>query len=113
YDVKLGNFTGGSVNAVTKSGTNDLHGSIYGYGRNQTFVGKSIDGQKKSIGSDFYDYQTGFTLGGPIIKNRLFFFVNGEITRRQEPTFYNAGDHGAAITLSEAQAISNQFKNKY
>ena len=113
YDVKLGNFTGGSVNAVTKSGTNDLHGSIYGYGRNQTFVGKSIDGQKKSIGSDFYDYQTGFTLGGPIIKNKLFFFVNGEITRRQEPTFYNAGDPGAAITLSEAQAISNQFKNKY
>jgi len=113
YDVKLGNFTGGSVNAVTKSGTNDFHGSIYGYGRNQAFVGKSVDGQKKSIGSDFHDYQTGFTLGGPIIKNKLFFFVNGELTRRQEPTFYNAGDPGAAISIADAEAISNQFKTKY
>ena len=87
YDVKIGNFTGGAVNAVTKSGTNQLHGSVYGYGRNGSMVGKSVDGQKTSIGSDFHDYQTGFSLGGPIVKNKLLFFVNGELTRRQEPTF--------------------------
>ena len=110
YDVKLGNFTGGSVNAVTKSGSNDFHGSAYGYGRNQALVGKSIDGKKTSIGSDFYDYQYGATLSGPIIKNKLFFIVNGEVTRRQEPTFYNAGDAGAAITLEEARQISAAYK---
>ncbi len=113
YDVKIGNFTGGSVNAVTKSGTNDFHGSIYGYGRNEALVGKSVDGLKTKIGSDFHDYQTGFTIGGPIMKNHLFFFLNGEITRQQMPTFYNAGDPGAAITVAEAQKISNFLKTNY
>jgi len=113
YDVKLGNFTGGSVNAVTKSGTNDIHGSVYGYGRNQTLMGKSVDGQKKKIGSDFYDYQYGATIGGPIIKNKLFYIVNFEQTRRQEPTFYNAGDPGSAVTVADATSIYNQLKTKY
>ncbi len=110
YDVKLGNFTGGSVNAVTKSGSNDIHGSVYGYGRNQSLVGKSVDGQKTKIGSDFYDYQYGATLSGPIIKNKLFFIVNGEITRRQEPTFFNAGDKGAAVTVADAQRIAAAYQ---
>lgn len=113
YDVKIGNFTGGSVNAVTKSGTNDFHGSIYGYGRNEALVGKSVDGLKTKIGSDFHDYQTGFTIGGPITKDHLFFFLNAELTRQQMPTFYNAGDPGAAITLAEAQQVSDFLKTNY
>ncbi|HEX6429394.1 MAG TPA: TonB-dependent receptor, partial [Niastella sp.] len=112
YDVKLGNFTGGSVNAVTKSGTNEFHGSVYGYGRTQALMGKSVDGRKTKIGSDFHDYQYGATIGGPIIKNKAFFIVNFEQTRRQEPTFYNVGDPGAAITLTEAQKISAQLQSK-
>lgn len=112
YDVKLGNFTGGSVNAVTKSGTNDFHGSIYGYGRNEGLTGKSVDGLKTKIGSDFYDYQEGATISGPIAKNKAFFIVNFEQTRRQEPTFYNAGDPGAAITIADAQAIQAQLQSK-
>ncbi len=113
YDVRLGNFTGGSINAVTKSGANDFHGSVYGYGRNQTLVGKSNDALHTKIGSDFYDYQYGASVGGPIIKNKAFFFVNGEITRRQEPTFYNAGDAGAAISVADAEAIRNNLITKY
>ncbi|RZK27339.1 MAG: carboxypeptidase regulatory-like domain-containing protein, partial [Hymenobacter sp.] len=76
FDVKLGNFTGGSINAVTRSGTNDFHGSVYGYGRNQNITGRSVDGADNRIGSSYHDYQTGFRLGGPIVKNKLFFFVN-------------------------------------
>ncbi len=113
YDVKLGNFTGGSVNAVTKSGSNTVHGSVYGYGRNQSLVGKSVDGQKTKIGSTFHDYQFGATISGPLVKNKAFFIVNFEQTRRQEPTFYNAGDPGAAMTLAEGQQIVNQLKTKY
>ena len=113
YDAKLGNFTGGSVNAVTKSGTNNFHGSVYAFGRNQTLMGKSVDGQKKSIGSDFYDYQYGATVSGPIMKNKAFFIVNFEQTRRQEPTFYNAGDPGAAVDVATAQSIRNNLLNKY
>jgi hypothetical protein len=113
FDVKQGNFTGGSVNAVTKSGTNDIHGSIYGYGRSQALVGKSVDGLKTKIGSDFHDYQWGATISGPIAKNKIFYIVNFEQTRRQEPTFYNAGDPGSAVTVADATSIYNQLKSKY
>lgn len=113
YDVKIGNFTGGSVNAVTKSGTNAYHGSIYSYGRNQSLVGKSVDGTKSKIGADFYDYQYGATIGGPIVKNKAFFILNYEHTDRQEPSTYNIGDPGAALTLSEAQQIVNRLQTQY
>ncbi|WP_121353385.1 TonB-dependent receptor [Flavisolibacter nicotianae] len=113
YEVKLGNFTGGSVNAVTKSGSNTVHGSLYGYGRSQALMGKSVDGLKTKIGSDFHDYQYGATISGPIVKNKAFYIFNFEQTRRQEPTFYNAGDPGAAITLADAQAIKSNLLSKY
>lgn len=111
FDVKLGNFTGGSVNAVTKSGSNDIHGSAYFYLRNQALMGKSVDGLKTKIGSDFHEYQYGASISGPIIKNKAFFFFNFEQTRRQEPTFYNIGDPGAAITATEAQQIYNKLQS--
>ncbi|PAM96134.1 hypothetical protein B4N84_03885, partial [Flavobacterium sp. IR1] len=91
-------------------GTNEVHGSVYAYGRNQSLMGKSVDGLKTKIGSDFYDYQTGATISGPITKNKAFFIVNYEMTRRQEPTFYNVGDPGAAISSTEATQIANKLQ---
>ncbi len=111
YDVKLGNFTGGSINAVTRSGTNDFHGSVYGYGRNQAITGRSIDGNNAKIGSAYHDYQTGFRIGGPIIKNKLFFFTNAEIARRTEPQFYAAGTPGSPVTLDLAQKLANKLNS--
>ncbi|GAC1368907.1 MAG: carboxypeptidase regulatory-like domain-containing protein [Hymenobacter sp.] len=113
YDVKLGNFTGGSINAVTRSGTNDFHGSVYGYGRNQDVTGKSIDGSESKIGSTYHDYQTGFRVGGPLVKNKVFFFTNAEIARRQEPQFYGAGQAGSPVTVDLAQRISDKLQNTY
>jgi Carboxypeptidase regulatory-like domain len=113
YDVKLGNFTGGSVNAVTKSGSNDFHGSVYNYGRDQTLMGKSVDGLNTSIGSLFHDKQQGVTLSGALVKNKAFFIINYETTDRQEPTSYNIGDPGAAITLAEAQQVVDKLQTKY
>jgi len=111
YDVRLGNFTGGSINAVTRSGTNDFHGSIYSYGRNQVITGKSIDGTSSKIGDKYGDYQNGFRLGGPIVKDKLFFFVNGELARRNEPQFYAAGAPGSPVTVDLAQQITAKLNN--
>lgn len=113
FDVKLGNFTGGSINAVTRSGTNDFHGSIYSFGRNQAITGKSVDGTSSKIGSSYGDYQNGFRLGGPIVKDRLFFFVNGELARRTEPVFYGAGTPGANVSTDLANLLRTSVQQRY
>nr|WP_295866348.1 carboxypeptidase regulatory-like domain-containing protein [uncultured Chitinophaga sp.] len=117
YDVKIGNFTGGSINAVTKSGTNEVHGSLYAYGRNSSLVGPDRTGTEleKKMPSSFYDYQTGISAGFPIIRNKLFFFTNEEITRRQDPTQQVAGSVAAAGILDQADAdnIRSYLLKKY
>lgn len=112
FDVTLGNFAGGGVNAVTRSGTNKVEGSAYFFGRNQNTVGKSVDGLNTKA-ADFYDTQYGIRLGAPIIKDKLFFFINGEMGRRQEPTTLNVGDPGSVLTLADAQSISNALQTRY
>jgi len=74
FDVSKGNFTGASINAVTKSGTNEFRGAYYDYSTDEDNVG-SLNGAKPS---QFSDETTGFVLGGPIIKDKLFFFVSRE-----------------------------------
>lgn len=89
FDVRQTGFTGGLINAVTKSGTNAFSGSLYGYFRNQdlTRSGELATGAQPlgPIG-DFQRAQGGFTLGGPIMRDKLFFFMNGEFERREIPT---------------------------
>ena len=72
FDVRQGNFGGLLINAVTKTGTNEFHGTTYGYTRNQSL------GRSQPYLTDFKQQQYGFSLGGPILKDRLFFFVNPE-----------------------------------
>ena len=79
FDVRHSGFTGGAINAVTKSGTNDYHASVYDYFTNQELQGHSVDDATLSI-SKFLNHTVGVSVGGPIIKNKLFFFVNGEYT---------------------------------
>ncbi|WP_143304447.1 TonB-dependent receptor [Chitinophaga vietnamensis] len=112
FDVKIGNFLGGSVNAVTRSGTNEFHGSVYGYGRTAGMVGKNNAGDGSKLPSDFHDYQAGVRLGFPIIKDKLFFFTNEEITRRVDPVILAAGSPDAAAILSadDAAAITAKMK---
>ena len=115
YDVKIGNFTGGSVNAVTRSGTNSFTGSVYAYGRNAAITGKDKAGTLGKMDNEFKDYQAGVRLGFPIIKNKLFFFTNEEITRRTEPTQLMAGKAETAQILSaeDATAIRNETISRY
>lgn len=113
YDVKVGNFTGGSINAVTRTGTNQVKGSVYAYGRNAALTGPNNAGDGSSIPSDYSDFQTGFRLGLPLIKNKLFLFTNEEITKRNEPIFYAAGDKGTIIDAATAGQISSYLKTNY
>lgn len=110
YDVKIGNFTGGSINAVTRSGTNEVQGSVYGYGRNAGLTGPDRTGLEleKSMPSSFHDYQAGFRIGFPILKNKLFFFANAELARRQEPSQQVAGSEAMKNILSREDAIAIQ-----
>jgi len=114
YDVKIGNFLGGSINAVTRSGTNEVTGSVYGFGRNASITGRNRAGDNSKLPSSFHEYQTGFRLGFPLIKNKLFFFTNEEITRRQDPVILSAGSADMPIiNHDQAQQISNYLSTNY
>lgn len=112
YTVTLGNFTGGSVNVVTRSGTNKPSGSVFVTGRNRLLTGPSADDQRSKI-DEFYNVQSGFRFGGPIIQTKLFFFVAGEIARRSEPVQFAPGTAGAAIPIAVAKAISDTLQARY
>ena len=110
YDISYGNFTGAGVNAITRSGTNKVEGSVYFFGRNQRTVGIQPNGLKST---KFSNNQYGLRLGGPIIKDKLFFFINGELGRTQAPSVLNAGDPSALVTVAQAQDLANFVKTKY
>ena len=123
FDVRQTNFIGGGVNAITKSGTNTLKGTAYVYHRNENMRGDTIEGEQIS-GARATDRNTtyGFTLGGPIIKNKLFFFVNAEYSK--VPTVANrwrassngvsdANNYISRTTTSDLQRISDYVKSKY
>ncbi len=77
YDVTQSGFTGAAVNAVTKSGTNEFHGTVYGFFRNEDMTGGKVKGEDVFKGK-LDQNQYGVSIGGPIIKNKLFFFANFE-----------------------------------
>ncbi len=87
YNASLGNFTGAAINAITKSGTNELHGSAYYIFRNEDLSGKTPTGPKDQATklASFSNKTYGATLGGPIIKNKLFFFLSAELQRDETP----------------------------
>jgi outer membrane receptor protein involved in Fe transport len=111
YDITYGNFTGGGINAVTRSGTNNLEGSAYYFVRNEGTIGKDPVSKIKS--TQFSDKQYGIRIGGPIVKNKLFFFANGELARKTAPTTFNAGETNALLTTAEAQGIASLLQTKY
>ncbi|MBD1261195.1 TonB-dependent receptor [Maribacter polysiphoniae] len=83
YDVTQSGFTGATVNAVTKSGTNDFHGTVYGFTRNEGLTGGKIRGESV-VKPDLNQSQYGLSIGGPIVKDKLFFFANFEKEQRDD-----------------------------
>ena len=107
YDVRQTNFIGGGVNAITKSGTNTVKGSVYSYHRNENMRGNAIEGEDLSGARDRDRNTTyGFTLGGPIVKNKLFYFINAEYSKT--PTVANrwrgSEDGVAAVSYTHLRA---------
>ena len=100
YNAEYGNATGGVVNIVTKSGTNDFHGDVYGYLRNRSFQARNpfsfdVDpttGNLDPIKQAYTRVQTGLTFGGPIRKDKTFYFFSYEYTQREETGFSDIGE---------------------
>ena len=123
YDVRQTNFIGGGVNAITKSGTNTFKGTAYIYHRNENMRGSAVEGEDIAGARDRDRTTTyGFTLGGPIVKNKLFFFVNYEyskiptVANRWRASTDGEGDADAYIsrtTVDDLTTISNFVKEKY
>lgn len=123
FDVRQTNFIGGGVNAITKSGTNTFKGTAYVYHKNENLRGDAIGGEQIT-GARAKDRTTtyGFTLGGPIVKNKLFFFVNYEYVntptianrwRGSEDGKADANNYISRTKLSDLQKVSDFVKNKY
>ena len=123
YDVRQTNFIGGGVNAITKSGTNTFKGSAYIYHKNENMQGDAVKRQQIAGAREKSQTTTyGFTFGGPIIKNKLFFFVNGEMIkipsivnrwRGSENGVADANNYISRTTNKDLEAVSNYVKNKY
>lgn len=122
YNVKDAGFTGAGINAVTRSGTNTFHGSAFYNNRNQSLVGTKAgpDGKTPVTVLNFDVKQYGASIGGPIIKNKLFFFANYEAENRTDPgtswTADNGSNTGQAnvsrVKKAELDAVSDFLKTK-
>ena len=123
FDVRQTNFIGGGVNAITKSGTNTFKGTAYIYHQNENMRGDAVDREQIASARDRDKTTTyGFTLGGPIIKNKLFFFVSGEMVksptvtnrwRASEGGAYDADNYLSRVSVADMDAVSSFVKSKY
>ncbi|MBN1209053.1 MAG: TonB-dependent receptor [Myxococcaceae bacterium] len=118
FDVRYGNFAGGMVNAITKSGTNDLRGSVFGYFQNKELAGNQDD--PTFLGYNIWQY--GLSLGGPILKDKVHFFVTADLQSRTS-AFGNQFQIGgvdpaadaarAGFTNAEAERFASILANTY
>ncbi len=103
FDVREGGFTGANVNTVTKSGTNELKASAYSFVRNENLLGNKVRGNRVAANPNLSFNQSGFTLSGPLIRNKLFFFVNGELERKDDPGTNFVANNGGAIKFGQSR----------
>ncbi len=111
YDVRQSNFVGGGINAITKSGTNTFKGTAYAYYSDEGTRGNKLMGER--LGDRQYEQNKifGLTFGGPIVKNKLFFFVNFEMQKKPEQTIqFQTTDKNKIATLDK---IAEKLRKDY
>jgi hypothetical protein len=120
FDVRQSAFTGAGINAVTKSGTNTFKGSAYGYYRDQSFNGTKVKGIDLGTLTPNKNKIYGGTLGGPIIKNKLFFFISAELEESErpptavfKPTGGSASGSQSAVSIDSLSKLSNYLSSKF
>ncbi|HZH54992.1 MAG TPA: carboxypeptidase regulatory-like domain-containing protein [Sphingobacteriaceae bacterium] len=126
YDVRQGGFTGAGINAVTRSGTNTFQGSVYHFNQNDQWQGTKVKGDLLSGLQASAEKTWGFRLGGPIIKDKLFFFVNAEQINLEGPAAgavnpWRASEDGIAdpannitrVRRSDLEAVKNHLMNQW
>ena len=112
YDVTYGNFVGGNINIVTKSGTNDFQGSLFAVTTDDGLTGNTSDGNDLGIG-EFEEDTYGFTVGGPIVRDKLFFFANYEFFETTTPSNSQTIDNIAGVTQADVDRARSIFQNEY
>ncbi len=112
YDVTYGNFIGGNINIVTKSGTNEFEGSVFAFTTDDGLTGDRSQGEKLGIG-EFSEDTYGFTLGGPIIRDRLFFFANYEKFETTRPSNSQTIDRIAGVTQQDVNRARQILITEY
>lgn len=115
FDVRQGGFTGAGINAVTKSGTNEFEGTVTYFNRNEALVGNFVfeDGEESADFEDFKQNELGFSFGGPIIKDRLHFFLAGEVNRRSAPINNVAGTPTSNVPLDSVTRVAGILEDQY
>jgi hypothetical protein len=120
YDVRQGSFTGAGINAITRSGTNELSGSAYFLTRNESLAGEEVRGVNVP-NNEFSQNTYGLRIGGSIIKDKLFYFVNAEQeVRTAPPVAFRAAQIGeveggniSRVTAADAEAFKNHLIDTY
>lgn len=115
FDVRQSGFTGGAINAITKSGTNEIHGSVYSYFQNGDMVSDKYekhDGTESAKYGDMTDWTLGATLGGPIVKDKLFFFANFERSKKEYDNAYSTDNGMSKVDFSVANDLLNYVKQQ-
>src|SRR5688572_13964439 len=116
YDVRQGVFSGGGINAITRSGSNQFRGTAYFFGRNQDWVGRSPDTPtaKGTKVGQFKDQQFGGSLGGRIVENKAFFFGNVDWGRRDNPSGVSVSGTGQQFGReAEIDRFLNILQTRY
>jgi Carboxypeptidase regulatory-like domain len=107
YAAEYGRAAGGVVNIITRSGTNDYHGDLFGYLRNRNF--QAVNPFSTTPNPAYTRVQAGATLGGPIKKDKTYFFLSYEITRRHETGFSSIGQGDFGFTPFDTGSVGLPF----